>query len=77
MTYSIGERVAIVEAYVRIGSIKETRGISRDKFPGRGIPAKRAIQTLIKKWRATGSVHNAPKQRAPAVRTPKVIEDIR
>jgi hypothetical protein len=62
---------------VRTGSIGETRGIFGDKFPGRGIPAKRAIQTLVKKWRSTGSVHNAPKQTAPAVRTPEVIEDIR
>jgi hypothetical protein len=77
MTYSIEEGVAIVEAYVRTGSIRETRGIFGDKFPGGGIPAKRAIQMLVKKWRAMGSVHNAPKQRAPAVRTPEVIEDIR
>jgi AraC-like DNA-binding protein len=69
--------VAFVEAYVRTGSIRETHGILGDKFPGRGTPAKRAIHTLVKKWRAMGSVHNAPKQRAPAFRMPKVIEDIR
>jgi hypothetical protein len=61
MTYSIEERVAIVEAYVRTGSIRETHRIFGDKFLGRGIPAKRAIQTLVKKWHTTGSVHNAPK----------------
>ena len=31
------------------------------KFPDKGLPAKRAIQALVKEWRAIGSVANAPK----------------
>jgi hypothetical protein len=68
--------VAIVEAYVRTGSIRETHGNFGENFQGRGILVKTALQTLGKKWRAMGSVHNAPKQRAPAVRTRELIEDI-
>jgi hypothetical protein len=60
MTYSVAERVAIVEAYINMGSIKETHKIFWSKFPGKGLLAKRAIQVLVKKWHATGSVANAP-----------------
>jgi hypothetical protein len=77
MTYSVAERVAIVEAYINTGSIKETRKIFGSKFPGKGLLAKTAIQALVKKWCATGSVANAPKQRSPSVRTPEVTDDIR
>jgi len=45
------ERVAIVEAYINMGSIKETRDIFGSKFPGKGLPVKTAIQALVKKWR--------------------------
>jgi hypothetical protein len=61
MAYSVVERVAIVEAYINMGSIKETHEIFGSKFPGKGLPAKRAIQVLIKKWHTMGSVANAPK----------------
>ena len=77
MTYSVAERVAIVEAYINTGSIKETREIFGNKFSGKGLPAKRSIQALVKKWRATGSVANAPKRRPPSVRKPEVTDDIR
>jgi len=66
-----------VEAYINTGSIKETLEIFGSKFPGKGLPAKRAIEALVKKWRATGSVTNAPKGRPPSVRTPEVTDDIR
>jgi transposase len=77
MAYSVAERVAIVEAYINTGSIKEIREIFGSKFPGKSLPAKIAIQALVKKWRATGSVANAPKRRRPSVRTPEVTDDIR
>jgi len=38
----------IVEAYINTDLIKETREIFGSKFPGNGLPAKRAIQALIK-----------------------------
>jgi hypothetical protein len=77
MTYSVAERVAIVEAYINTGSIKETHEILGSKFLGKGLPAKRAIQVLVKKWRATGTVANAPKRRPPSVCMPEVTDDIR
>ena len=46
MTFSVAERSAVVEAYINTGSIKETREISGSNFPGKGLPAKRAIQVL-------------------------------
>jgi len=49
----VTERVAIVEACINTGSIRGTREIFGSKFPGKGLPAKRAIQVLVKKWRAT------------------------
>ena len=76
MTYSVAERVAIVEAYINTGSIMETREIFGSKFPGKGLPAKRAIQALIKKWHARGSVANAPKWGPPSVCTPEFTDDI-
>jgi hypothetical protein len=66
-----------VEAYINTGSIKETREILGSKFPGKGLPAKRAIQALVKKWRAAGSVANAPKRKPPSVRTPEFTDDVR
>jgi len=61
MTYSVAERITIVEAYINTGLIKETCEIFGSKFPGKGLPAKRAIQVLVRKWHAMGSVANAPK----------------
>jgi len=75
MTYSVEERVTIVEAYINMGSIKETREIFGSKFPGKCLPAKRAIQALVKKWRAMGSVANAPKRRPSSVCTPEVTDN--
>jgi len=40
MTYSVAERVTIVEAYINTGSIKETHDIFGSKFPGKGIPTE-------------------------------------
>jgi hypothetical protein len=74
--YSLQQRIAIVEAYVCTGSIKETQDIFAGKFPGAGLPARNSIQHLVKKWRTTGSVANSKKNRAPSVRTPAVIADI-
>jgi len=51
----------IVEAYINMGPIKETCEIFGNKFPGKGLPAKRTIQALVKKWHALVSVSNSPK----------------
>jgi hypothetical protein len=59
--YSVAERVAIVEAYINTGSVKETCDIFGSKFPGKGLLAKRVVQALLKKWHTAGSVANAPK----------------
>jgi hypothetical protein len=69
MPYSVKEMVHIVEVYVRTGSFKETREIFHEQFPGASIPAKSNVQDLIAKWRATGSVLNAKRNRLPSVRT--------
>jgi hypothetical protein len=61
ITHSVVERVLIVEAYINTSLIKETCKIFGRKFLGKGIPAKTAIQALVKKWCATGSMANAPK----------------
>ena len=50
ITYSVAERVAIGEAYINTGLIKETREIFVSRFSGKGLPAKRAVQALVKKW---------------------------
>jgi len=77
MTYSVAERVAIMETCINTDSIKETREIFGRYFQGKGLAVKRAIQALVKKWRATGSVANARKRRPPSVRMPEVTDDIR
>ena len=76
MTYLVVERVTFVEAYINTGSIEETRKILGRKFPGKSLPAKRAIQALGKKWHAMGSVANAPKRRPPSVHTPEITDSI-
>jgi hypothetical protein len=75
--YSVAESFADVEAYISTSSSKETREIFVYKFPGKGLPAKRDIEALVRKWCAKGSVANAPKQRTPSVRTPEFTDDIR
>jgi hypothetical protein len=54
-----------VEGYINMGWIKETCKTFGGKFPGKGLVVKRAIQALVKKWLAIGSVAIAPKQRSP------------
>ncbi|CAL1541347.1 unnamed protein product, partial [Lymnaea stagnalis] len=54
--YSIAKRIVIVQSYVLTGSIKETQEIFAAKFLAAGVPAKCAIQQLMKKWRTTRSV---------------------
>jgi hypothetical protein len=49
----------------KTGFVKKPREIFGSKFPGKGLPTKRAIQALVKKRHATGSVSNAPKPRTP------------
>ena len=66
-----------MEAYINTGSIKENSEIFGSKLPGKGLPAERAIQALVKKWHATGSVANSPNRRPPSFRKPEVTEDIR
>ena len=65
-----------METYVITGSIKETREIFGSKFTGKDQPEKRAIQALVKKWCAMGSVADAPKRRPPSVYMPDT-DDIR
>jgi hypothetical protein len=76
MPYSVKERVRIVEAYVRTGSFKETREIFQEQFPDASVPAKSKVQDLTAKWRATGSVLNAKRNRLPSVRTPEAVANI-
>ena len=75
MVFSLQQRIVVVEAYLRTGSIKETSGTKR-KYPEIKAPAKRSVQSLVKKWRETGSVGNVKKQRPKLVRTPEVVSNI-
>ena len=76
MTYSITERIFIVEAYIQTSSFKETRQLFQDKYPLRSVPAKSSIQDLVRKWRTTGSIKNATRNRRPSVRTPQLTARI-
>ena len=76
MVFSLQQRIVIVEAYLRSGSIKETQRAFLEKYPEIKAPAKRLVQSLVKKWRETGSVENVKKQRPKLVRTPEVVGDI-
>ena len=66
----------IVEAYLHTGSIKETQQAFLEKYPEIKAPAKRSIQSLVKKWHKTGSVENVKKQRPKLVWMPEVVSDI-
>ena len=76
MVFLLQQRIVIVEAYLHIGSIKETQQAFLEKYPEIKAPAKHSVQNLVKKWRKTGSVENVKKQRPKLVRTPKVVSDI-
>ena len=65
-----------MEAYLRTGSIKETQQAFLEKYPEIKAPAKRSVQSLVKKLRETGSVENVKNQRPKLVRTPEVVSDI-
>ena len=65
-----------METYLRTGSIKETQQAFLEKYPELKAPAKSSVQSLVKKWRETGSVENVKKQRPKLVRTPEVVSDI-
>ena len=71
MVFSLQQRIVIVEAYLRTGSIKETQQAFLEKYPQIKAPAKRSVQSLLKKWRETGSV-----ERPELVRTPEVVSNI-
>ena len=76
MIFSLQQRIAVVEAYLRTGSIKETQHAFLEKYPEKKAPAKRYVQSLVKKWRETGSVENVKNQRPKLVRTPEVVSNI-
>lgn len=76
MVFTLQQRIAIVEGYVRNGSIKEAQKSFIDKYPGTKAPSKRSVQVLVKKWRETGSVEKVQKQRPKLVQTPEVIHNI-
>lgn len=76
MPYSVNERLCIVEAYTRTRSFKRTREIFRERYPNTSIPAKSTVQKLIQKWRETGSVFNAKRNRLPSVQTPEAVANI-
>ena len=67
----------IVEAYLRIGSIKETQQAFLEKYPKMKSPAKRFIQSLVEKLRKKkDSVQNVKKQRPKFVRMPEAVSNI-
>ena len=76
MVFSLQQRIVIVEAYLHTGSIKETQQAFLKKYPEIKASAKRFVQSLVKKWRATGSVENVKKQRPKLIRTPEVVSNI-
>ena len=76
MVFSLQQRIVIVEAYLRTGSIKKTQQAFQEKYPEIKAPAKRSVQSLVKKWHETVSVKNVKKQRPKLVQTPKVISNI-
>ena len=76
MVFSLQQRIVVVEAYLCTGSIKETQQAFLEKYPEIKAPAKRFVQSLVKKWCKTGSVKNVKKQRPKLVRMPEVVSDI-
>ena len=77
MVFSLQQKIVIVEAYLRTGSIKETQQAFLEKYPEIKAPAKRSVQSLVKKWRETGSVENVKKQRPKLVRMPDIVSNIK
>ncbi|XP_075229652.1 uncharacterized protein LOC142329169 isoform X10 [Lycorma delicatula] len=76
MHYTLEQRLFILQTYLTTVSYKSTREYFVEKYPGINVPAKATIQHLVKKWRSTGTVKNAPKHRQPTVRTPEIVSDI-
>ena len=76
MVFLLQQRIVIVQAYLCTGSIKETQQAFLETYPEIKAAAKRSVQSLVKKWRETGSVKNVKKQRPKLVRTPEFVSDI-
>ena len=69
MVLSLQQRIVIVEDYLCTGSITETQQVFLEKYLEIKVPAKRSVQSLVKKWHKTVSVKNVKKQRPKLVRT--------
>ena len=74
--FLLQQRTVIMEAYLHTESIKETQQAFLKKYPEIKAPAKRSIQSLVKKWHETGSVKNVKKQRPKLVWMSEVVSDI-
>ena len=78
--FSVQERTKIVQPYLATKSVVLIQRQFRRKFPGRKIPHRNTIKSLIQKFRDTGSVANNNKTHSGArltARTPARVQDVR
>jgi transposase len=69
MTYSLEERVELIFLYARCTNYQETANAFANAFPNSPKPSSSTVMRLIKKFRNTGSVNNAPKSGRPNLAT--------
>ncbi|XP_039614311.1 poly(A) RNA polymerase GLD2 isoform X2 [Polypterus senegalus] len=75
MSYSLEQRILIVELYMRTGSFWSTCEGFLEQYPVASAPSKRTIQKFVEKWRTTGSVSSATGSRKTPTRIPEAVAD--
>lgn len=76
MLCSVGQRIVIVEEYIRTASISSVREKFHGKYSRGYLSAKSTFQEFVKIWRTTGSVSNKKKNKQPTVKTPEVMPNV-
>ena len=75
MRLTVGERVFILESYLKTMSYAHCRQSFFEKFR-RQAPVKSAIAKMINKFRETGSLLDKNRNRQKSVLTPGILQDI-
>ena len=76
MVFARAERVFIVEHYFASKSFQATQNAFVNAYPDIPPPNKASIHHLVKKFRSTGSVLNAKREKPRTVLTPEKLNEI-
>ncbi len=76
MPFTRKQRIYLLERYLATKSYSDTITAFTAEYEDAQVPNKSSISWLVKKFRETGSVMNAPKNQTRTVFTPEKVEEI-